>query len=56
MPKKLGKDGFSTAFAVESTHRFSGGGLFLLKSLDLDLRFRWKPGTVFSYERKDYFK
>ena len=29
--------------------------LFLFKSLDLDLRFRWPFGTVFGYGRKDYF-
>jgi hypothetical protein len=36
-------------------HEVHHGVLFLLKSLDLDLRFRWKPGTVFGYARKDYF-
>jgi hypothetical protein len=29
--------------------------LFLLKSLDLDLRLGWKLGTVFGYGREDYF-
>ncbi|NQT14234.1 MAG: hypothetical protein HQ582_15875 [Planctomycetes bacterium] len=32
------------------------GLLFLLKSLDLDRRCRWKLGTVFGYGREDYFK
>ena len=31
------------------------GVLFLLKSLDLDLRFKWDPGTVFAYGREEYF-
>ena len=35
-----------------STH----GLLLLFKSLDLDLRLGWKPGTVFGYGRTDYFK
>ncbi len=31
------------------------GVLFLLKSLELDMRLKWKPGTVFGYGRDDYF-
>jgi hypothetical protein len=36
-------------------HNNAHGILFLLKSLELDLRFRWKLGTVFGYNRQDYF-
>jgi hypothetical protein len=35
-------------------HEQSHGVLFLLKSLDLDLRFGWKFGTVFGYGRAEY--
>lgn len=36
-------------------HKSAHGLLFLFKSLDLDLRFKWQPGTVFGYGREDYF-
>jgi len=31
------------------------GGLFLLKSLELDERLGWKRGTVFGYGREEHF-
>jgi hypothetical protein len=36
-------------------HTCTHGVLFLVKSLDLDLRFGWKFGTVFGYGRANYF-
>jgi hypothetical protein len=36
-------------------HNSAHGRLFLLKSLELDLHFHWKLGTVFGYGRADYF-
>jgi hypothetical protein len=36
-------------------HHVQHGLLFLLKSLDLDLRLGWKPGKVFGYGREDCF-
>ena len=35
-------------------HNTAHGVLFLLKSIDLDLRLKWKVGTVFGYGREDY--
>lgn len=37
-------------------HNATHGLLFLFQSLELDMRFGWKPGTVFGYGRDDFFE
>jgi hypothetical protein len=44
---------FEAASTNAMVHNGAHGVLFLLKSLDLDLRFGWQPGTVFGYGRAD---
>lgn len=59
MVKKLGQKKVDRYLEI-STHAYHGDAnhtcLFLLKSLDLDRRHRWQPGTVFGYGREDLFK
>lgn len=38
-----------------TVHNSIHGLLFLMKSLDIDLRMKWPRGTVFGYGRDDFF-
>jgi hypothetical protein len=58
--KKIGKRQLQTMIDQECNPLFmvntAHGILFLLKSLDLDIRLNKKFGTIFAYGRKEHFK
>lgn len=57
---KIGKNNLWAFFNYESNRFYrvdsSHNLLFLLKSLDLDIRLKRELGTVFSYERTEWYK
>ena len=51
-PSELNRKMAASVHAM--VHNSAHGLLFLLKSLELDMYFKWPPGTVFGYGRADY--